>query len=1654
MRLTQNRFSHLPLSRFLVIPFLIFTGPTHAAPRLIQPNDLTYDGAYRLPSVQAVGARGGLAYRPSSDTFFTIGNSINDQPLLEIRLPAATPGSNAATAPQATLVKDYGSTLWNGFLTLTSAGDFINGLWWDDANQLLWVAYGDHYSFSPTQPHLLTVDFRTNPPTVRGPWGNSINMRRGWGQCVEAPAALRAITGRRLMCAGMRGSTGQTDSWGPNLIAMDAPTNATPAGVALAAEELMFWPMVTDPFTSPQGSFSGTRSNYPRLDTWSWIEGMSSNHGSYQQAPYGEGLMPAKWHRTDDQGHFAWIEDPQVHGILYFGVYSKGAGFYGAPDEVGNPTQSSQLIQSRVFPKSVNPLGNGYVYSQQGGSRGTHSEFQQPCVWFIDPQEILNRAQGLRNSQISHYNFALTTTQWPGYQVDRTMNSPQDSTNRKPETMGVHYNPSTRKLYVIQRPVLSNHFPAINVFTVLPGAPPPNPVPPTITGQPQDATVNVGVQANFGASATGSLPLTYQWQLKPSGSTTFSDISGATNPNYSVANPQLANSGSQFRCVVRNNAGSATSSAATLTVNSVTTPPVVTGSACNAPTLPITGARIVNVSSEAQLQTAMTNLLAGDTIVLANGTYTLTKTLFVNNKANVTLRGGSGCNNVTLVGQGMDNANFGNVEFGIWSNSLNTTIAHLTIRDTYENAIILNSGAQAPRIYSVKLLDIGSQFIKSNPTNGPGGVGVDNGVLEFSWIEYTAGPPVTDHGGGVGYTNGISAHAADSWVIRGNLFKNLHTPDSAAQLWNPAVLFWNHSANTLTERNVFINVDRAVAYGLTNQTVGFDHQGGTIRNNFVYLAPGLMSAGRSSASDAALLAWDSPNTMVYHNTILTNGNINASVEFRFAPTTGGEIRNNLADKPISLRNSATATQGGNLLTATPSLFVNAAAADLHLAPTATAAIDKAPTLAAVIDDIDGGFRPGGCCYDIGADESQTGTPPPGQTPVITQQPQGVSVSVGKAANFSVTATGTAPLSYRWQTKPSGVANFADITGALSATYSFPNPQLTDSGTQIRCIVSNAAGPTTSNAATLTVTISAPGISQQPANTGVVAGQTATFSITASGAAPLQYQWQLKVASSGFVTFLDIAGATSRTYTTAATVLTDSGNQYRCVVTNQAGSATSNPGTLTVTAAVVAPAIVQNPSDITVVVGQTADFRITASGTQPLSYQWQTAAPGSTSFSNISGATSASFTTAATTLPMSGQQYRCRVTNSRGTATSSPAVLTATLVLNPPVIVVQPQNITVPAAQNVSFQVVANGSQPMAYQWQMLIPGDPDFTDIPGATGSLYALFAAALLHDGTQYRCVVSNGAGIVTSAIATLHVISPTSGTPALNLLLPLNGSSITGNLITAAFFSFGDMSSVDHIEFILDGNSPVQGISLSGTYNFTNLPAGTHTLEAYLADVNNIPLPGTRVQVSFTTQMSGGSNGSLPTPVLNLPSYMSLNGTLAVTYPPGYGSVGFAWTLTYKSNVPASASGVRSAAPPAGASSANFQTTTNVASLMNLGLIPGVYSVTVQAFDANGNSSAQAQQEVTLVSTDLTSVRIYPNPWRSDRHAGSPVRFDNLALGSTVKIFTVSGHWVMTLTPTTSTAAWDLTNNKGDKVASGLYVYSITIEGEKKTGQLAIIK
>jgi cyanophycinase-like exopeptidase len=170
-------------------------------------------------------------------------------------------------------------------------------------------------------------------------------------------------------------------------------------------------------------------------------------------------------------------------------------------------------------------------------------------------------------------------------------------------------------------------------------------------------------------------------------------------------------------------------------------------------------------------------------------------------------------------------------------------------------------------------------------------------------------------------------------------------------------------------------------------------------------------------------------------------------------------------------------------------------------------------------------------------------------PVITAQPASQAVNLGATATFSVMATGSG-LSYQWR------KNGANLSGATTASYTTPATIASDNGSAFSVVVANTSGSVTSNNAVLTINGSgAPAITTQPANQTVAAGQTATFSVIASGSG-LSYQWRKNGTA--------LSGATSSTYTTPATTSADNGATFSVVVSNASGGATSNNATLTVT----------------------------------------------------------------------------------------------------------------------------------------------------------------------------------------------------------------------------------------------------------------------------------------------------------------------------------------------------------------------------------------------------------------------------------------------------------------------------------------------------------
>ncbi|MGC8518189.1 MAG: right-handed parallel beta-helix repeat-containing protein [Steroidobacteraceae bacterium] len=364
--------------------------------------------------------------------------------------------------------------------------------------------------------------------------------------------------------------------------------------------------------------------------------------------------------------------------------------------------------------------------------------------------------------------------------------------------------------------------------------------------------------------------------------------------------------------------------------------------------------QIVQVRSAAGLERAVVaaNRRGGHVLIhLAPGTYTLTDTLIVT-APDVTFEGQPDARRRVIVqGVGMSpTARIGNL---IRVSGSHFTLSGMMLRRSRWHLIQIagEDGAEAPVIRDCVLENAYEQLIKVSDNPAHPNATANGGVVEHCLFEYTAGI------GPEYYIGGIDAHGAKHWIVRDNVFRNIASPSRAVAEF--AVHFWDGSADDLVERNLIVNCDRGIGFGLD----GKPNHGGVIRNNMIYHAPRV-----GPFADTGIALTDSPGTQVYNNTILLQSHYPRAIEYRFPATRDVFIANNLTNRAIASRNGGHATVTHNLTDAAPQWFVNAAAGDLRLGTAIPQVIAAGIPIAALKDDFSGNVRPRKVAPDIGADQ--------------------------------------------------------------------------------------------------------------------------------------------------------------------------------------------------------------------------------------------------------------------------------------------------------------------------------------------------------------------------------------------------------------------------------------------------------------------------------------------------------------------------------------------------------------------------------------------------------------------------------------------------------------------------------------------------------------
>ncbi len=503
-------------------------------------------------------------------------------------------------------------------------------------------------------------------------------------------------------------------------------------------------------------------------------------------------------------------------------------------------------------------------------------------------------------------------------------------------------------------------------------------------------------------------------------------------------------------------------------------------------------------------------------------------------------------------------------------------------------------------------------------------------------------------------------------------------------------------------------------------------------------------------------------------------------------------------------------------------------------------------------------------------------------PTVTQ-PANQTVLVGQTASFSVTASGTGPLTYQWY--KNGVA----IAGATSSTYATPPTTTGDSGAVFTVTVSNSTGSATSGPATLTVQNTAPlaksivpSTATPPYNAPVTlmptfSGGTAVIGsagvgssdITASAVSGASYPtppltsgktYTLTVTDSkgnvvsttclvtpasvaitpislanqtvapGPINFTATAtGGITNNLTWSASAGTFSGNVWTApnVVGTYTITATSvdNPSVgVTTTATISGPVIKTQPASQHDCTGGNLSLSVTASYSS--SYQWNfngTPIPGATNATyTISGATSAN-----------AGNYSVTVTSSIGSVTSSVAAVAVGSAITS-----NPTGASLHPTQTATFSVEAQGLTPFTYQWYQIPSGGTTGVAISGATSSSYSTPAVDLTYNGNKYYAAVTDScAG--TPLDSTQAALAVTAGNaPPTITTQPVGVSVVAGGTTSFSVVATGTPALSYQWYRIPAGQ--VAGTAIGGATSSTyNVPASATTTvndqDSYYAVVTN---------------------------------------------------------------------------------------------------------------------------------------------------------------------------------------------------------------------------
>lgn len=598
---------------------------------------------------------------------------------------------------------------------------------------------------------------------------------------------------------------------------------------------------------------------------------------------------------------------------------------------------------------------------------------------------------------------------------------------------------------------------------------------------------------------------------------------------------------------------------------------------------------------------------------------------------------------------------------------------------------------------------------------------------------------------------------------------------------------------------------------------------------------------------------------------------------------------------------------------------------------------------------------------------------------------------GSAIAFSETAAAVSGcyIYYQWQSSTDNIT-FANVIGATANTYT---PSGITQVTYYRRKATDACG-NVDYSNTLTVT-------PLPAVVGGTIGTSGTFCSTASvgltqtaapsgGDGSYTYQWQ---SSSDNLTYTNIGGATSATYTVPSLVAT---TYYRRATVSCGGTAYSNVVTLQLGAGTSITQ--QPPSTYTVCSGGTASIGLQVTGVA-VTYQWQfyngTVYAAIANNATYSGVATNTLQINNVTSGVTTGNYRCIITGS-----CTPTALTSNIVavsIGGPTIALNPVNTTVCQNMDTSLTVLATGS--LTYQWEVSTNSGSTWNSV--SNGGIYSgantnklKFTNTTGVNSNQYRCVVTSSCGSSTSSAATITIQSPIASNTVTGSAV-CTGSSITlnGNAVSSATY-----------QWLLNSSGTYVAISGATGQNYTYT---ANSVQDYKRKVT----VGVCVNTSSAYTVTPATAYSITTQPATTTTFCSGVATIAVV---ATNVTGYQWQLstdggTSYSSI--SASGIYSG-----------ETSNTLSINVNSGLTGNRYRARLTGCNGTGSSNSSV-----LVSNTTLNYTTHPASTSSCVNGSTTM---SVVVGSTPTSSTLTYKWQYNLGAVTGNAFVD--------IASNAYVYN----------------